>query len=176
MAELWLMRHAKSDWHEPRPDFDRPLNARGERDALAMGEWLARQSAPPATILASPARRARQTASLVATAWGFPIERIDYRDALYLATRDTLARLVGERLRDGQQGLLLVGHNPGLDELVAWLAGTPPARTRSGKLMTTAAVAGFTVPTGRLLTRGGGELRFLVRPKALREAGWPDLS
>jgi len=175
MAELWLMRHAKSDWREPVPDFDRPLNGRGERDALAMGEWLARHTAAPESILASPARRARRTARLVAAAWDLPEDCVEYRDALYLADRDTLVRLVGERLRDSVESLLLVGHNPGLDELVTWLSDTPPGRTRNGKLMTTAAVAVFTVPAGRLLVPRTGRLRFLARPKALREAGWPDL-
>ena len=176
MIELWLMRHAKSDRDAPFSDFDRPLAARGERDARAMGEWLARQTAPPEMILASPARRARETAARVAAAWGVPRERIDDREALYLADRDTLAHLIGEGLGDGQRSLLLVGHNPGLDELVAWLADTPPGRTRSGKLMTTAAVAAFTVPPGCPLAPRAGRLRFLARPKALRAAGWPDLS
>lgn len=176
MIELWLMRHAKSDWDVPYSDFDRPLAARGERDARAMGEWLARQTAPPESILASPARRARQTAMRVAAAWGVPRERIDCRDALYLAGRDTLVRLIGEGLGDGRRSLFLVGHNPGLDDLVAWLADTPPGRTPGGKLMTTAAIAAFMVPPGRPLAPRAGRLRFLARPKALRAAGWPDLS
>ncbi len=176
MAELLLMRHGKSDWREACADFDRPLNPRGERDARAMGEWLARQERLPPAILASPARRARQTAVAVAMALNRSPDDIDYRDALYLADRETLVRLLGDRLRAGAQRLLLVGHNPGLDELVTWLAAALPSRTASGKLMTTAAIAAFSVPDGRLLRPASGRLRFLVRPKALREAGWPDLS
>ncbi len=167
MPELLIMRHGKSDWHQDRPDFDRPLNRRGERDARAMGEWLAGQSPRPARILASPARRARQTAEAVAAALALPPAALACRDALYLADRATLLRELSPALAESDTPLLLVGHNPGLDELVAWLAPSPPPRTAGGKLMTTAAIAAFSLPAVDPLVAGVGRLRFLVRPKEL---------
>jgi phosphohistidine phosphatase len=166
MPEWFLMRHAKSDWHaNARDDFSRPLNARGQRDARRMGEWLQEQGGRPDLILASPASRARQTAQAVAAAVGLPAAGICYRDALYLAERAMLLAMLQEVEAAGTR-VLLVAHNPGLDALVTWLAAAPLARTPSGKLMTTAALAWFSVPAGRLRA-GDGRLRALWRPAEL---------
>ncbi len=174
--ELLIMRHAKSDWSGNHPDRERPLNRRGEGDARAMGEWLAGQRLTIGEVLSSSACRARQTAEAVAAAVGLAPARIRFRDDLYLAGRPALVRILDEALRQAGAGLLLVGHNPGLDELVAWLAAEPLQRTPQGKLMTTAALAAFRIPAGQPLRSGIGTLRFLVRPRELRKAGWPDAS
>ncbi len=166
MPEWFLMRHAKSDWHaNARDDFSRPLNARGQRDARRMGAWLREEGLVPDRILASPARRARQTAEAVATAVGLPVDAIHYHDPLYLAGRAALLAALQQEAPACSR-LLLVAHNPGLDELATWLAAAPLPGTPSGKLMTTATLAWFSVPAGPVQA-GGGRLRGWWRPADL---------
>ncbi|MFG0335704.1 MAG: SixA phosphatase family protein, partial [Maioricimonas sp. JB049] len=83
MKTLLLMRHAKSSWADPsKADHDRPLNARGKRDAPRMGQWLLEQNLVPDRIVSSTARRARKTASRVASGCGYTAEIVHER-ALY---------------------------------------------------------------------------------------------
>ena len=176
MPNLLIMRHAKSDWNTGVADVERPLNPRGRRDAKAMADWLARQAPRIECIFSSPARRARQTAEIVAETMELDATRVIVQQALYLASRRTLVQVLNAQLPRCTAGLLLVGHNPGLDELVTWLASAPLPRTAQGKLMTTAAVASFAVADGQSLAPGAGRLRFLARPRELRAAGWPDMT
>ncbi|MER7467042.1 histidine phosphatase family protein [Streptomyces sp. NPDC097981] len=118
---LVLLRHAKSAWPDGVPDHDRPLGPRGLRDAPAAGRLLARSVGVPDLVLCSPARRARETWDLAATELDrTPPVRHDPR--LYAAdVRDLLdvIRAVPPEVAT----LLLVGHNPGLEELVLLVAG-----------------------------------------------------
>ena len=168
MAMLYLMRHAKSDWHSAaQADFDRPLNQRGASDATRMGQWLATQGLRPEVLLASPAQRARQTVLAVAEALGVEEHEVVFNQDLYLADRTTLLNIL--RAVPGlTESVLLVAHNPGLDNLVEWLASEPPPFSDSGKLMTTAAIAAFELPAGwARLQRGGVTLQQLLRPREL---------
>jgi len=166
MHKLYLMRHAKSEWHSAvSSDFERPLNPRGVKDAARMGQWLHAQQSAPGLILSSPAQRAKQTAQAVADAMGLAADRIQLNKDLYLADRATLLHIL-HSVPEQTESVLLVAHNPGLDDLVEWLAPDPPALSESGKLMTTAAIAIFGVPVSwAKLKRGGAELRQLLRPK-----------
>ncbi|MCZ4123293.1 SixA phosphatase family protein [Streptomyces sp. H39-S7] len=118
---LVILRHAKSAWPEGVPDHDRPLNARGLRDAPAAGRGLAAAGVLPDLVLCSTARRTRQTWGLasaeLATA---PPVRHDPR--LYGAHEDDLLAFVREA-PPAVRTLLLVGHNPGLQELTLRLTG-----------------------------------------------------
>lgn len=122
MKTLHLLRHAKSDWSGPGvEDRDRGLNGRGARDAPRMGAALA-QRLQPLVIAASPARRAQLTLAGVCSAWpalaGLPHRQ---EEALYtFSVRDLLAWL--EVQADSEESLFLIGHNPGLTDLVNWLA------------------------------------------------------
>lgn len=122
---LLLIRHAKSDWSDPSlSDFDRPLNARGSKDAPKMGKRLANRKLLPDRMVSSPAQRARSTAEVVAQQLGFPLHDIDWMTELYLAS--PLGMLDVIRACPEQVGTLaLVGHNPGISELAARLTGTP---------------------------------------------------
>jgi phosphohistidine phosphatase len=162
------MRHAKSDWHSAaRSDFDRPLNPRGSKDAVRMGQWLHQQNITPSLILSSPAQRAKQTALAVAEAMGLEQERVQFNKELYLADRATLLNVL-HTVPDTTDSVMLVAHNPGMDDLVDWLAPEPPTLSDSGKLMTTAAIAIFDLPVPRAkLKRGAASLRQLLRPKEL---------
>lgn len=168
MPTLYLMRHAKSDWHSAaQADFDRPLNQRGAKDAVRMGQWLAVQGLRPEVLLASPAQRARQTVLAVAETLGNKDSEVVFKQDLYLADRATLLNIL-RTIPDTTDSVLLVAHNPGLDELVQWLASEPPPLSESGKLMTTAAIAVFELPAGwAKLQRGGTRLQQLQRPREL---------
>ena len=132
-----------------------------------MGEWLKAQDLQPQVLLASSARRARQTVLAVAEILGIKDDRVAFKDKLYLADRSSLVNALRE-VPTSTEAVLLVAHNPGLDELVKWLSSEPPMLTESGKLMTTAAIAMFELPTGLAgLERGGAILRQLMRPSEL---------
>jgi len=168
MPTLYLMRHAKSDWYSAaQADFDRPLNQRGARDAVRMGQWLAAQGLRPQVLLASPAQRARQTVLAVAETLGVKENEVVFNQELYHADRATLLSIL-RSIPDSTDSVLLVAHNPGLDDLVEWLASQPPHHSKSGKLMTTAAIAMFDLPAGWVkLQRGGLSLQQLQRPREL---------
>ena len=122
MKTLLIMRHAKSSWgDESLPDHERPLNARGERDAPRMGQLLRREGLIPQAILASTATRARASAQMVADACGFEGE-IDFEANLYGAAPE-VCRQVLSLLPDAVQIALVVAHNPGLEELLSDLTG-----------------------------------------------------
>ena len=168
MPMLYLMRHAKSDWHSAaQADFDRPLNQRGANDAVRIGQWLAAQDLRPQLLLASPAQRARQTVLAVADKLDLKESDIVFDKDLYLADRATLLNIL-RMIPDTMGSVLLVAHNPGLDELVEWLASEPPPLSESGKLMTTAAIAMFELPGNWInLQRGAATLQHLLRPREL---------
>ena len=136
MKTLYLVRHAKSSKDDPRlADRDRPLDARGERDAPTMGARLAERGVKPALIVTSPALRARATAQLIAQALGYPLGDIVLSDRLYASTPDALLA-VTRALDDSLRSVMLVGHNPEMSELAQRFAGEVPD-------MPTCAVAEF---------------------------------
>lgn len=116
---VWLVRHAKAADPEPgQRDFDRPLTRHGERQCKAMRDWLRRRQQTAGVIaLVSPAERARRTADLVLGEW-FEGTRIE-EARIWNASAQGLAELLAEHRGD----LLVVGHNPGLEQLQAALSG-----------------------------------------------------
>jgi phosphohistidine phosphatase len=122
MKHLTIVRHAKSSWKDAASsDFERPLNARGERDAPEMGRRLAARSPAPDRILSSSAARARRTAEVLAREIGCDPGQIEFRETLYLAGTSELMAAI-ESLDDTWEHVLFVGHNPGLSELLNLLA------------------------------------------------------
>ena len=137
--ELLVLRHAKSSWGSINlPDFDRPLAPRGESDATFLGEYMSENGIYPNLTITSAAQRARETTELVLAI--NPEARIEVRDSLYHAGLATLVNTVREQ-DDGLERLMLVGHNPGMDQLLAYLCEDEISLTDNGKLMTTAALA-----------------------------------
>jgi phosphohistidine phosphatase len=114
---LTLMRHGDAQWKDPEvADFARPLNRRGSSECEAMGRRLAELSLVPELIISSPARRAQQTAEIVARELALPPRSIRFEEALYLAGAQEILRLVrtiGPRVPH----LMIIGHNPGISEL-----------------------------------------------------------
>ncbi len=166
--ELLLMRHAKSDWDDAAlTDFDRPLSARGERDAPRMGAWLARQSFAPEQVIASPALRARQTALAVSAALGLDNADIAWEPAIYGASVQALLYAIAGH-GNGRSRLLLVGHNPGLEELLLYLTGGRLPDTGGHKLMPTGAIAHLQCDAGAAeLAAGGARCLAVQRPRQL---------
>jgi phosphohistidine phosphatase len=166
--ELFVLRHGKSDWDaDAAGDFDRPLAPRGKRDCRTMASWCAEQGLMPDVVICSPAERAADTARRFATGLGLDEDDIHFDERLYLADLDTILDVLAGVPDDAHQ-VVLVGHNPGLDQLVIHLHGAVPRLSRNGKLMTTAAVARFAMPEDwSRLPRGGVELIELMRPKEL---------
>ena len=162
------MRHAKSDWASGNvSDFDRPLAERGSKDANRMGSWLAEQDLSPDIIIASPAVRAKQTALIVAEHLKKNEHNIIWDDDIYEAALSDLIRVI-DRHSAGQSRVLIIGHNPGLDNLLCYLSDNEPELTTSGKLLTTSAVAvlefeGVQIDT----TDHAAQLAVLMRPKQL---------
>lgn len=123
MKRLTLVRHAKSDWSDPElEDFERPLNARGERDAREMARRLREAGLVPTLVVTSPAVRALATAKAFAKAFGYPARKIRHVDEAYLAAPGTLLEIV-RRTGGRSRHVMLFGHNPGISRLCALLTG-----------------------------------------------------
>lgn len=132
MLELILLRHAHAENGAPgTSDLDRPLSAVGQAEAEAAGRWLADNQLVPDRVVCSPARRTRETLEAVLVQTGYVEQRLDER--IYEAVPGTLISLIEEHAEVDR--LLVVGHNPGLEQLVALLhtgstseyRGMPPA-------------------------------------------------
>ena len=122
MKRLLILRHAKSSWADSSlSDWQRPLNERGRLDAPRAGQWLRERSLVPEIIITSDAVRARTTAEAVAEATGYSQEIIVEPTLYHGKPTDLLAVLRG--VRSEARTVLVVGHNPGLEELVQQLTG-----------------------------------------------------
>ena len=122
MKTLLILRHGKSSWKHPGlADHDRPLNGRGRHDAPRVGRLLREEGLVPDRIVSSTAIRARATADLVADHAGCS-RRAKKNRELYLASGPDILRVL-RNVGGRASRLLVVGHNPGLEELVAGLTG-----------------------------------------------------
>ncbi len=176
MLTLTLLRHAKSSWDEPAlEDYDRPLAKRGKKAAPEIGSALAAMGLRPDLVLCSGAARARATLDLVLGKLGAPVPEVVYDDALYMATPDDLLTRL-HRIGPGAAGgtphhVMLVGHNPGLEELALLLVGSGAAddTARMTEKFPTAAVAvvGFTADSWGSIAPGSGRLEHFLTPKQL---------
>ncbi len=161
MKTLLILRHAKSSWNDPAlDDHVRPLNVRGERDAPRIGKFVREHGLIPDVIISSDAVRARLTAEAVAKAARYPREiLVDSR--LYGAEPSDLIAVL-RTIQEAKAGtVMIVGHNPGLEELVAQLTGEQED-------LPTAALAHIELPIDRwrdLKTSTRGTLLGLWRPK-----------
>ena len=172
MSELHLLRHAKSSWADPdQPDRDRPLAPRGRRAARSVADHLRKRHPGIELVLCSPAVRAVQTLDLLRPALRDRVEVL-VEDELYGAgATELLARL--QRVPDRVGSTLVVGHNPGLQELAVLLAREGRLRERATAHFPTAILA--TLALGKrpwsALEPGGADLVSLVLARELREVG-----
>ena len=164
------MRHAKSDWSREADDFDRPLNKRGRGDLPHVARLLgAVEVGLPDLVISSPAERARETTTGVVQALGAQLD-ILFQDSLYLADAGAITQALhaaGKKAAGTNiESILLIGHNPGLEELIARLCG---ARVR----LPTAAVAHLLLSVDAWSEVGDrcGLLQWLVIPRLLKAIG-----
>jgi phosphohistidine phosphatase len=113
-----MIRHAKSSWGDfTTPDFDRPLNDRGKKDAPEMGRRLFDKKLSIDVFISSPAKRAKTTCKLFCKLYGRDKEEIVFIDELYHATVETFNKLVS-RIDDGFESAAIFSHNPGITDFV----------------------------------------------------------
>ena len=169
MRTLYVLRHAKSDWGDSSlRDFDRPLNSRGWKAAMAMGREMRERGFSPDLVLVSPAVRTTETLARVEEGFGESFKSESIR-GIYLAETETLIDLVrGAPTEAGQ--LMIVGHNPGMHEIVLMLtAGPQELRNDAASKFPTAALAEISFDVGDWtdVTRGSGRIRSFVKPRDL---------
>ena len=161
MKTLYLLRHAKSSWKDPGlQDFDRPLNGRGKEAAPLVGRLIRKRKLQVDLLLSSPASRARQTAALVKESAGLTADLL-YDERIYEADAARLLEVVTQA-GESTDALMLVGHNPGMEELLTFLTG----EERSMPTAALACVALDVEKWGKVRARAG-RLEWLVRPKEL---------
>jgi phosphohistidine phosphatase len=167
--ELLILRHAKSDWDgNAQSDFARPLAKRGQKDAPRVGAWMYREGLVPDLVVSSPAERARQTTQAVCKGLDYKRKAVVWDQAIYEAAVADLLGLLA-RLPANAKTVLLVGHNPGLEELLVYLVGDDVGELDDGKLLPTAALARLEMPDNWSdLTPGCAQLINITLPKTLR--------
>jgi phosphohistidine phosphatase len=167
---LLLLRHGKSDWGAgAADDFSRPLARRGTRNSKRIGLWLVEQGLRPDTVITSPAARTLRTATLACKALDIAPGQIVQDPRIYLASPATLLGVLRE-LPASARTAMLVGHNPGLEDLLARLLGDAVPHPDDGKLMPTAALAHLALDTDwQALDAGRVQLIKLVRARSLDE-------
>ena len=160
MRTLLVLRHGKSSRkHAELSDHDRPLTKRGKRDAPRVGQLLRLRRLSPGAIISSTAKRARRTAEEVAQSSTFN-GRVQLEPRLYLADPATILDVIRRADAEAKR-VLVVGHNPGLEELVARLTG-------NDEYLPTAALAQISLPIDQwrdLHLSTEGQLVSLWRPK-----------
>src|SRR5260370_41290103 len=159
MKTLLLLRHAKSSWKdENMRDFDRPVNQRGVKAATRKGKYARKHKLQPNLILSSPAERARETTALLLESSGLNVE-LRYDERIYEASAVRLLEIVSQ-IEETAGVVMLVGHNPGFEELVQLL-------TNEARHLPTAALAciELDVEKWNKAKPGARRLEWLVNPK-----------
>ena len=175
---LYLLRHAKSGWDDPVPrDFDRPLNKKGERAARLMGQWIASNGITFEQVIASPAVRVIETLDELWAGYGRRIEPT-WERRIYLASGATLIDVLREA-DDAHDVILMVGHNPGMEDVVFDLVaddGSSPLREAVLDKYPTAALAELTINIDHWADIGEpvAQLKRFVRPRDLDATLGPD--
>lgn len=164
---LILLRHGKSDWSTGEDDFDRPLKKRGKNASGLAGKWLHSHEQIPDFVISSPARRAMQTAEISCGTMGVSKQDVYKRKHIYLATPEDLLYVLEDCPKEARR-VMLVGHNPGLEELLYYLVNGRLTIPEDGKIMPTATIAVLEMPEDwAKLECGAANLEFLVRPREM---------
>jgi len=163
MRTLYLLRHAKSSWKDQTlRDFDRPLKGRGRKAAEQMGQVLAEEKLKSPLVISSPAVRARETIELVLESAGFKLKP-RFEERIYEADVRTLLEVV-ESIPDSAETAIMVGHNPGFENLLTDLTG-------DNQHMPTCALAKIEVDVASWseVSEESGRLEMFVTPKELED-------
>ena len=169
MKTLYVLRHAKSNWGDSSlRDFDRPLNERGWKAAKSMGREMRARGLAPDLVLVSPSARTTETLARVEEGFGEKFEVFEER-SIYLAETETLVSLVRGASADSDR-LMIVGHNPGMHELVLILSNGPQElRADAADKFPTAALAeiSFDIRDWADVAAGTGQIRSFLKPRDL---------
>lgn len=165
--EILFLRHGKAGRPDGVEDIDRPLKDRGRVQARKIGTWLKKHDALPDAVLSSPARRALETAEDVLEAAGCDRRLIGTDPRLYFEARSKLMQALAEGGGTVER-LLVVGHNPWMEELVKDLASEPVPHPGGNWIMKTGALMRFAVDDFKDgLSKGRGLLLDHVLPDDL---------
>jgi phosphohistidine phosphatase len=169
MRRLMLLRHAKSDWPEGVDDHERPLAKRGRKDSPLIGIYMAKERLRPNLAIVSTARRAKDTWKLARSAFKHDISR--RKEArIYDASASAILEIINATEPD-VKALLLVGHNPGLQDLAVKLIGkgSPSDLSRLNRKFPTAGlvVIDFDVKRWRDVSDGLGQLERFETPTSI---------
>lgn len=160
---LYLLRHAKSSWKDASlRDFERTLKRRGREAAEQIGKRLAAEKPDPQLVVCSPAVRARETAEIVLKHSNLKAD-VTFDERIYEASLHDLLQVIADIPGD-KQVAMMIGHNPGFEEVVSFLSG-------EHRHMTTCALAkiGLEVASWKDVKAGVGTLEWFITPKELPE-------
>jgi len=164
--ELWLLRHGKAEQNDSIEDFDRVLKKRGKQAVQRMGEWLQQQQLIPDLVISSPAERAITTATRVIKAMGAPELTVIEDKRVYAEGFERLKTVLAECSKEAER-VLLVGHNPELEDLLIHLVGVDNL-PNSNKLLPTTAFARIEMPDDwTQLSAGSAQLLSITHVKSL---------
>lgn len=167
MKYISILRHAKAQLLDEYPtDFERPLTPRGVKDARYIGQILASMSPAVDWIVSSPAQRTRETAQAIVEQLGFS-RGVVWEAQIYAAEANTLLNVIAQ-VPSEMEHILIIGHNPGMEELVSGLVAGSPSRL--GIHMPTAGLTHITLEvfSWSQVRWGSGTLQAFIRPKLLR--------
>lgn len=164
MRTLYLLRHAKSSWKDDSlADFDRPLKRRGKHTTRTLAAFFRKRKLETDLIISSPAVRARQTIERILKLTKSRVEP-SFDERIYEATADTLLKVLTE-IEKGARSVVLVGHNPGLEELLSLLTGQVESLPTGALVKITFADSNW----NRIGSRKG-KLEWVVTPKELEKS------
>ena len=169
MRRLLLLRHAKAVQDEGGDDHARPLSARGRSDAMKMGHALDTHRLAPDLVLCSTAQRTVETWELVAAELA-RIPPVEFKKTLYLVPAKQIVKEIG-RAPDDCRALMIIGHNPGMEDCAIKLARKPQSREEAKRLETlrdkfpTCALAVFEFDAESWNGVDAGALAHFLRPK-----------
>lgn len=171
MRRLLLLRHAKAErLQSGGRDHDRILAKRGRDDAAAVGAYLVRHKLIPDQALVSTSARTRETWTLVAKAFAAKTPPVEFEETIYEASPEAILKAV-RTTEQAAKTLLVVGHNPGMQQLASMLiaSGDVEARQRLLEEFPTSAIAmiSFAVQDWESLHANGGRLEHFVTPQTL---------
>ena len=166
MKTLLLLRHGKSSWDDPvLGDFDRPLNERGVNDSKLIGKYAARKRVKADLVLSSPATRAKDTARLFVAAAALK-KAPAYDERIYESSVRRLLQVLSG-LDDSNKTIVLVGHNPGFEDLCERLTGEACKVPTASLTCIGLRIDKWSAPKG-----GKGKLKWRMTPKKLKKDGF----
>ena len=167
MREILIYRHGHAHVDGYSTDIERELRDKGKRNAQRIGIWLARNNLLPDRVISSPAVRARRTAEKTIKTAGMHAGQIIIDPAIYQAELDDLLYLV-KSLPDEINRVMLVGHNPSLEDLLKYLCWNPLPKNKKGHLLSPAALAWLQLDVDwKEVEAKTAELKTTVFPKTL---------